>query len=210
MDTKELREKKLKLSLNKLQRDVLIGLLLGDGHLETQNAGRTYRLKVEHSAKQLEYVEWLSKIFSEWITGLYRKSKNGKDYVGFTTYSHPAFRFYAQQFYQEKKKVIPKLIRKLIADTSIAIWYLDDGSWKSSEHSTFIVHALGFSKEDLEMIISVLNERNVKSRLHRQKNKYWRLYILSESADNFRNIILPVVSQIKSMRYKLGNIKPKK
>ena len=210
MNTKELREKKKKLSLNKLQRGVLVGLLLGDGHLETQNAGRTYRLKVEHSAKQLEYLEWLSQIFSDWITGIYRKSKNGKEYVGFTTYSHPAFRFYAQQFYQENKKVIPKLIHKLITDTSIAIWYLDDGSWKSNKHSTFIIHSLGFSQEELKTIVNALNERNVKSRLHRQKDKYWRLYILSESADNFRKIILPVVSQIKSMEYKLGDIKPKK
>lgn len=206
MNTKELQERKLKLSLNQIQKDVLIGLLLGDGHLETQNNGRTYRLKVEHSIGQLEYTEWLSKIFSEWITGVYRKTKNGKEYVGFTTYSHSSFRFYAHQFYTGKKKVIPRLISKLLSDTSIAIWYLDDGSWKSNKHSTFIIHTLGFSKNDLERVVEVLNKRNVKSKLHIQKKKYWRLYVLSESAKDFRKIIYPIVSQIESMKYKLGNI----
>lgn len=210
MNTKELREKKSKLSLSQFQKDVLVGLLLGDGHLETQNFGRTYRLKVEHSIMQLEYTKWLSEIFSGWITGMYEKTKNGKKYVGFTTYSHPAFRFYAHQFYQEKKKIIPLLIHKLITDTSFAIWYLDDGSWKSKKHSTFIIHTLGFSKKDLERIVKILNDKNVKSKLHSQKNKYWRLYILSESSDNFKKIIFPIVSKFESMKHKIGNIEPKK
>lgn len=205
MNTKALREKKLKLSLDQLQKDVLVGLLLGDGHLETQNFGRTYRLKVEHSIKQLEYTKWLSELFSDWNNGVYRKNKNGKEYVGFTTFSHPALRFYAHQFYREKKKIVPKLIHKLMTDTSIAIWYLDDGSWKSNKHSTFIIHTPGYSKKDLEMIIKALRMKDVKAKLHSQKNKYWRLYIMSESADNFRNIILPIVSKFDSMKYKLGN-----
>lgn len=206
MNTKELQKKKSKLFLNQIQKDVLVGLLLGDGHLETQNNGRTYRLKVEHSIGQLEYTEWLSKIFSEWITGVYRKNKNGKEYVGFTTFSHPSFRFYAHQFYKEKKKVIPRLISKLLSDTSVTIWYLDDGSWKSNKHSTFIIHTLGFSKNDLERVMEVLNKMSVKSKLHIQKKKYWRLYIMSESAKKFREIIFPIVSQLESMKYKLGNI----
>ena len=209
MNTAELREEKLKLSLNQFQKDVLVGLLLGDGHLETQNGGRTYRLKVEHAISQLEYTKWLSEIFSGWTSGIYEKTKNGKKYVGFTTYSHPAFRFYAHQFYPEKKKVIPSLIHKLITDTSFAIWYLDDGSWKSKKHSTFIIHTLGFSKKDLERVVEILKTKNVKAKLHSQKNKYWRLYILSESSDEFLKIIFPIVSKFDSMKYKLGNNKPK-
>jgi hypothetical protein len=44
------------LELNELQREVLFGLLLGDACLETQNRGRTYRLKVEQSAQHEAYV----------------------------------------------------------------------------------------------------------------------------------------------------------
>nr|NIQ06013.1 hypothetical protein [Candidatus Korarchaeota archaeon] len=49
MNTRTIREKKGRLALSKRQREILVGLLLGDGHLETQNNGRTFRLKVEHS-----------------------------------------------------------------------------------------------------------------------------------------------------------------
>lgn len=43
-NTKELKEHKNTLKLTKIQREVLIGLLLGDGSMQTQNDGRTYRL----------------------------------------------------------------------------------------------------------------------------------------------------------------------
>src|SRR3989344_4671341 len=67
MNTKEIREQKASLKLTEKQRDIVVGLLLGDGHLETQNSGRTYRLKVEHGALQRDYVEWLFGELHEWI-----------------------------------------------------------------------------------------------------------------------------------------------
>ncbi len=56
MRSKELEEYKTRLQLTAIQRDVLIGILLGNAHLETQNGGRTYRLKVEQSARHEAYV----------------------------------------------------------------------------------------------------------------------------------------------------------
>ena len=46
------------LKINFRQKQIIIGKLLGDGHLETAN-GKTYRLKIEHSWRQKEYVDWL-------------------------------------------------------------------------------------------------------------------------------------------------------
>lgn len=40
--------------LTEQQREITVGLLLGDGHLETRTNGRTYRLKVEHSEEQID------------------------------------------------------------------------------------------------------------------------------------------------------------
>ena len=38
-------------------KEMLVGKILGDGCLETQNNGATWRLKIEHSFKQKEYVD---------------------------------------------------------------------------------------------------------------------------------------------------------
>jgi hypothetical protein len=193
-------------SLTPLQREVLIGLLLGDGHLETQNGGKTYRLKMEHSEAQRDYTEWLFKLFlpfCEQIT-LYEKEKNGKRYVGFRTRSIGLFRFYAQQFYSDKKKVMPKIIGKLLSETGIAIWFLDDGSKKSNRHKTYIIHSLGFTQEELERVQRIFQEKfSIEVSLHRQKQKYYRLYVQSKSASRFRGIMEPYVSKFASMKHKL-------
>lgn len=213
MNTKEIREYKKTLKLTDLQRSILIGTLLGDGHLETQDNGKTYRLKLEHQILQKDYLEWLHNQFKEWVGGgiKHRIKKNNKEYVLFNTYSHGAFRFYAQQFYINRKKIIPKLIKKLLDPIALAIWYMDDGSWKSTHHKTFIIHTVGFVKKDLELIQKVLRENfRIETSLHKQKEKYWRLYIKSESAEMFRKIIEPYTSKFPSMQSKMGNIMPKK
>lgn len=208
MNSKEIQNKKTKLKLNDFQRSLITGLLLGDGHLETQNKGRTYRLKVEHCLEQKDYLKWLHDHFKNWVrNGIYQKKKsNGKIYVGFNTYSHGALRFYAQQFYGNKKKKIPKMIGKILDPIGIAIWFMDDGSWKSKNHNTYIIHTLGFNKKDLEIIQKVfLQKFGIKTSLHRQKRKYLRLYILSESSKDFKKLIYPYVNIFSSMKKKLGN-----
>lgn len=193
-------------SLTPLQREVLIGLLLGDGHLETQNGGKTYRLKVEHSIAQKDYTVWLFQIFLPFCEQivLYEKEKNGKKYVGFRTRSIGEFRFYAQQFYNGKKKVIPKIVGKLLSETAIAIWFLDDGSKKSARHKTYIIHSLGFTQEELLRVQKIFQEKfSIEVSLHLQKQKYYRLYVQSKSASRFREIIEPYVLKFQSMKHKL-------
>ncbi|MBI2021094.1 hypothetical protein HYS99_01105 [Candidatus Giovannonibacteria bacterium] len=212
MNTKEIRDLKANLILTDRQREILVGKLLGDGHLETLNHSRTYRLKIEHSIKQKDYVEWLLKEFRNWVHGnMYTKLKYERKYVGFTTYTHGALRFYAQQFYKDGKKIVPKMIYKLLSPIGLAAWFMDDGSWKSDRHSTYIIHTLGFKKDSLILLQDVLRKKfGIETALHMQRQKYWRLYIISEYAEKFRNVIEPYVLEIPSMKYKLGNIRPKK
>ena len=212
MNTREIREYKKTLKLSKLQRQILIGTLLGDGHLETQDNGRTFRLKVEHSSKQREYVEWLHTNFKDWVrNGIYEKKRiDGREHIGFVTYSHGALRFYAHQFYDGKKKRIPVQIAKLLSPMALAIWYMDDGSWKSNAHKTFIIHTVGFAKEELEKVKGVLKKNfNIEVNLHRQKEKYWRLYVVSDSAERFAELVKSYISLVPSLLYKLGNRMPK-
>ena len=207
MNLNSIKEYKKSLKLNQKQKEVLVGLLLGDGHLATQNGGRTYALKIEHSVKQRAYVDWLYELYKKWVrTPPQIKYREGEPFsYYFSTYAHGAFRFYGQQFYLNGKKVVPHLIGKLLTPLGLAIWFMDDGSLKSQRHKTFIIHAIGYEKRELEQLQSVLlGKFGIKTNLHRQKKIYWRLYVYSESAERFREhtekYILP------SMGYKLGNI----
>jgi hypothetical protein len=54
-----------KLKISKNQKEVLIGLILGDAHLEKSLNGFSYRLKIEQSVKKKEYVYHLFNIFKD-------------------------------------------------------------------------------------------------------------------------------------------------
>ena len=201
------------MKLTDRQRAIVTGLLLGDGHLETQNNGRTYRLKIEHGIAQKAYVDWLYREFKDWVWTPPKerlKLSFGKSIVsyGFATYSSGALRFYAQQFYRERKKIIPKLIGKILDPQAIAIWFMDDGSWKSNQHRTYIIHTLGYSRSELEHVQKIFAKKfDIIVGIHSQYNGL-RLCIAAESSTAFKKIVEPYT--IPSMRYKLGEQTPKK
>jgi len=211
MHSNKIERYKQALKLSNLQKEVLVGTLLGDGCLETQNDGRTFRLKVEHSLQQKEYVDWKYKVFKDWIltepkVRKYSAYGSERNNYRFSTVSSGSFRFFAKQFYQNGKKVVPKLINKILSPMSLAVWFMDDGSIKSKQHKALVIHAQSFNKQDLRRIIKVLDEKyKIKSNLRkRDDGSGYVIYILSETVNIFvdlvKNYILP------SMKYKLGNI----
>lgn len=209
MRSNKIESYKKTLKLSDLQREILIGTLLGDGHLETQNKGRTYRLKIEHIFWQKNYIDWLYHILKDWVltppqekiqkvNGILRK----KYY--FSTVSHGTFRFYAQQFYQNRKKILPKLIQKWLSPLVMAVWFMDDGSIKSNRHRALILNTQCFTREENKKLISIIkNKFDIEMSLRPQRQQ-WQLYIGSASVEKFVQLIRPHI--LPSMRYKLGKL----
>lgn len=206
MYSKEIENYKKKLRLNRLQREVLVGILLGDACLETQNSGRTYRLKIEQSEKHKAYLDHLYKIFENWMLSEPHKRvvlRNGKESVNyaFSTVSHGAFRFYAHLFYQDSKKKVPVLVHKFLTERSIAYWFMDDGSIKSKQSKGVIFNTQAFCKEDVEKLVFVLqNKFQLQCWLRKQKEGY-QIYVSGESFGHFHQIVSPFI--IPSMQYKI-------
>ena len=192
--------------MNKEQRSILVGTLLGDGHLETQNQGRTYRLKIEHSIKQKDYTDWLYQKFKSWVNELPKeKSKvvKGKTYTNyyFQTRSIGGFRFYGQIFYdKDGKKVIPEFIDKLLTPLALAVWFMDDGSAKSKQHKALILNTQCFSKKDLRLLIEAFDKCfGVEVKLRSQKEG---CQLIIPRPEKFIELILPYLR--KEFYYKLG------
>jgi len=207
MNSNEVKRFVKLIKLNKTQREIIVGLLLGDGHLETQNNGKTFHLKVEHSINQKVYVDWLYvKLRNLVLTSPQSKKQiiEGKKYekYWFNTVSLPSFRFYGQQFYPKEEKVIPKIISRPVTPLSLAIWFMDDGSRKSNVHRALILNTQGFDQASIDVIQDVLLKKfNIATTLRKQKEGN-QIYIPATQVEKFISLIKSHI--ISSMKYKLS------
>lgn len=194
------------LRLNRQQREILPGLILGDGHLETRSGGKTYRLKIEHSLAQREYVDWLYQVFQNQVTTAPKRKKqliDGKEYqkYHFSTLSNGSLRFYGQQFYPHGKKVVPKFIGKLLTPLGLACWFMDDGSAKSKVHRAKIINTQGFNLDGVKILQHVLLEKFKLETTRRKQREGIQIYIPANQVERFIDLIRPYI--LPSMEYKI-------
>ena len=205
MNTREIRVLAASIKLTDQQGEILVGLLLGDGHLETQNQGRTFRLKVEHAISQKEYTDWLYGYFKnisltkpqlklQMVAGKMREK------YWFSTISTGTLRFYGQLFYVNRKKVVPKMIAKLATPLSLAVWFMDDGSLKSKHHKARIINTQCFDDMSLQRLQEMLEKFGIKTTLRQQKEGK-QIYIPSTEIEKFIALIKPYIHP--TMEYKI-------
>lgn len=196
-----------KIKFSKRQREIIIGKLLGDGHLETQTFGKTYRLKIEHSIKQKDYVEWVCDELKNCVVTAPKHKKqqvNGKSYekCWFNTISSGLFRFYGQQFYKNGKKIVPKRIYKWLTPLALSVWFMDDGNIKSKECKGRILNTQSFDNASLKLLQSaIMKNFNIQTTLRKQKEGK-QIYILAEEYEKFKETVDKYI--LPSMKYKLG------
>ncbi len=192
--------------LTKQQRQVLIGILLGDAHAEMRSDS-TCRIKIEQSTKHQAYVEHLYLIFQDWVSAAPRRKtrnsdgRNQNESISFQTVSHAAFRFYAHQFYVAGKKHVPRLIHRWLTPQALAYWFMDDGSIKSKQSKGVLLNTQGFSKSDVRRLIEVLQTKFGLQCSLRKQREGPQIYVSGKSYETFVELVEPFL--IDEMRYKL-------
>lgn len=206
MRSREIEEYKRSLVLTKRQKEILIGLLLGDGHVEQLYTLALGRLKVEHSNVQKEYVDWLYNEFKPWIRMKPRErtiisfGKVQQRYE-FCTYGHTILGDFQERFYRNRKKLVPNNIANDITPLSLAVWYMDDGSIKSKRHKGVFLNTQGFTEADVSKLQKILKHKfGIESITRREKNGK-QIYLGGHAGEEFCKLIYPYV--IPSMRYKI-------
>ena len=105
---KEYKDSLIELSIE--QKEAIIGLMLGDASLQSQNKGKTYRMKFEWGNNNKAYVDHVYALFDEWVLSFPHKksriSPKGNTIInwGFQTISHQAFNSLADLFINNNKK----------------------------------------------------------------------------------------------------------
>jgi hypothetical protein len=207
MRSRAIEQYKQSLKLSQELEEVLVGVLLGDACLESQNGGRTFRLKIEQSAQHEAYVRHLYALFGPWVLSPPRfkrcKASNGATSMSwaFSTVSHVALCFHANQFYEEQGKHVPELIHRWLTPRGLAYWYMDDGSMKSEQSKGVIFNTQGFQRPDVERLIATLQTQFALSAKLRHQKDGWQIYLSGTRFERFLELVEPWI--LAEMRYKL-------
>lgn len=190
--------------LTQRQREILIGTVLGDAHLE-QN-GRYTRMRVDHYNKHKAYIFWLAHEFSPFSLvprRIRQKDKrNGKNYDRwhFSTRSMPVFDEFRALFYKGRRKRISLALAKFITPLSLAIWYMDDG-FRRRDSKGFYLCTSSFSEGEQRILQHILRVRfALTTNIHHQHD-LGRIFIPSASADRFNQLVKPYILPV--FQYKL-------
>lgn len=193
MDTKQARIAR-KNKFTKRQQEIIIGSLLGDGHLAKTTRGFAFR--ANHGINQSEYVHWKHKElvnFTNSTPCVYKKT------IYFRTVSHDFFDDLHQIFYADGVKIISENLFKWLTPLSFSVWIMDDGSRDGKQ---LRINSQSFSKEENQKLIHILEAKfGIKATLNRDKN-YYRLRIADDSMGIVKNITREHL--IPSMLYKIS------
>ncbi len=110
------------------QWQVVLGSLMGDGNLSPNRRGRRgTRLRMGHGAKQADYLDWKVSLFGN-IGVSQRTSSTGAVFADFTPLPELA-ELHDTVYLVPGHKTLPEEYLKALTPLSLAIWFMDDGSF---------------------------------------------------------------------------------
>jgi recombination protein RecA len=112
--------------LSDTQWQVLLGGLMGDGALSPTRSGHGARFRWGHSAKQTEYADWKASMFANVNVS---RSTNARGAVFHDLQPLPELAELRESVYIGGRKVLSDDYLKRLTPLSLAVWYMDDGTF---------------------------------------------------------------------------------
>ena len=209
---KEYKDSLIELTIE--QKEAIIGLMLGDASLQSQNKGKTYRIKFEWGDKNKAYVLHVFNLFDEWLLSQPHKkerlSPKGNLIVnwGFQTFSHKAFNYLAELFLLDKggkKGISENLVQDHLTPKGLAYWFMDDGGKldynKNSKNRSVVLNTHSFTDLEVENLCDQLsNKFELLCEVRSNKNK--KIIVIKDTSySKFYQLINPYL--LEEMKYKL-------
>jgi uracil-DNA glycosylase len=181
--------------------DVVVGTMLGDGHLNARSA----HLFFGHSARQEEYARFKLELLAELRPVIQKLAvaavaggERAYPVVHVRTPAHRALGVLRREFYDEEKRV-PEWLRTELNERMLAIWFMDDGYTRirpGGREPLSEIATVGFSDTDVQILLQGLNRLGLPAKSFRG-----RIYFDVPTTRKLSQLIAPFVPV--SMRYKL-------
>lgn len=179
---------------------LLVGLILGDGHLSKPYGNLTRSaLDLKYDEKYLPYLEWVHTHLQELYPSPIRKKKGFHQYR-FYTKRREDIGALRQIFYPGGIKSIPSDVEEYLTDPlTLAVWYQDDGTldYRRGYHANALFATHCFRKDECELLVQALRTNfDLDIRVCRclmRGKLYYRLYVTSRSMEEFMQLIEPYI-----------------
>ncbi len=178
---RKIQKEKNKIILTNLQKQILTGLMLGDGCIQFASSASTNpRLTITRSVQDKDYMLWIYNHLKNICSSqpfeyeVFDKRTN-KNYcsINLQSKSLECLKQVREDWYPNKIKTVSKDLE--LTDLTLLIWFLDDGSFINRGSKFEIkLSTHGFHKDDV-MFLSKLLSLKFKShfRVHNDNNHYY-------------------------------------
>jgi len=188
------------------QGEILVGILLGDGHLRRNSPAGWPVLELGHSTKQEEWLDYqkTALTFLEWQDKRYQNTENSH-LATYASRTHPALDAWHRAWYdQDRKQYLSReLFSQYFSPRMLAVWYGDDGSLQTGKwgrpRARFYTN--NFAQADVEWMASYLSAHGYKTFCRSVREGQWYLYVTADGAEQLFMDIAPYMPAC--MRYKL-------
>jgi LAGLIDADG DNA endonuclease family len=208
--------------MNRQDRGILVGMVLGDGCLRVRERAKgKYKyiqseLRLLHSLKQLAYLEYKVELITRIFGGkaTINPSKaivKGITYPSFLyTKSNKYFVALRRVMYPEGKKTYTKQVLSYLTPHGIAIWYMDDGSANTNVRNDGYVSSCMTrihtccSLPEAELVKDYFKEiHDIDVKVMPEKGNF-SIRMNTESSQKFARLVAPFI--IPEMLYKLAHV----
>jgi hypothetical protein len=198
------------------QKDVLLGTLLGDAHLDLTSSDEQInpRLQFGHGPEQYEYLMWkvaqFGELFKEKTPRKYFSEGGNAEHYLIHSRCHPLLKEYYNQLFirpdaecneHVHKKMVTTTIFDQVTDKALAIWWCDDGTYENTGIPVLVLGAL--TEDEYCLIMNWASERWHVTRWNHPTRNSIRLRLPTPA--NFVSRIAPHVP--KCMYYKFLKLK---
>jgi hypothetical protein len=186
-------------SLSEVQRQIIVGCLLGDG---TMRCKTNALLEINHSFHQSSYVDWKYSHLAALVRTppRVRAGNAGRIAYRFVTRSLPELTPYFTLFYGSGKKRVPELE---LAPLTLAVWFMDDGC--RSRRAVYLNSQQYDETSQRTLLRSLREQWGIEGTLNRDKS-YYRIRISVEGTRRFATLVEPHL--LPELRYKLPQVTP--
>lgn len=192
---------------------ILIGLVLGDGHIYTSSPTSNSIFEMSFGKDRKLFALWVSDYFKDYVnsgvkTVIVKTVFSSVFNYRLKTRSLPIFNYYHDLFYEKNnetwkyKKIVSSNIQDLMNPIVLAYLIMSDGNFDKIRNRVRI-YTNSYSKMDVERIAEVIKSKlNIYVGVLHDRKDQWILTIGAKELDNLRAIVEPHFEP--TMLYRIG------